>query len=255
MKKIIYLLMLGFVCCLPACEDVEVGYLETENAGYSIDTLSLYNIEERLVEYKAYLVKFNELAEPINEKIDELQEEWYEKDDILYWDYDEPMYELGEQIENASGAEKDRLQAEYDKLNAEREVLRQEMQGIQNEQRKLRNDVKQIAIDMGFDSAAQITDGVSKLENTLKYKIPWVTSGLEGVKGTEPMSYSIVEVRNEKPENAELFRKSLSIMGGGRMHVALDVEAPAGEYIVSIAIDNEGQHAVLEDAFTFIVEE
>ena len=44
-------------------------------------------------------------------------------------------------------------------------------------------------------------------------------------------------------------------MGGGIMFVAFDVEAPAGTYTVSVVVENEGQRAVLEDAFTFILEE
>ena len=60
--------------------------------------------------------------------------------------------------------------------------------------------------------------------------------------------------RNDNPGNAELFRKSLTILGGGRMNVAFDCKAPAGRYVVSVAIENEGQYAVLEEAFTFIVD-
>lgn len=73
--------------------------------------------------------------------------------------------------------------------------------------------------------------------------------------GTEPLMYSIAEVSNESAANAELFRKSLTIMGGGRMYVDQNLEAPAGVYKVSIRIENEGQSALLKDVFTFIVEE
>lgn len=254
MKRVIYLLMLGFVCCLPACQDVEVGYLETENAIYPIDSLSLYNIEVRLAEYKEYEIEYNELAGPINEKIDEINNEILDKQDVM-WGIDDEIWDLDEAIKQATGSEKERLEAELKNLENERESVHSEIRGLENKRWNCQQELKQIAIKMGFDSAAQITDGVLKLENTLKYEIPWVTSELVGVKGTEPMSYSIVGVRNEKPENAELFEKSLTIMGGGRMHVALDLKAPAGRYVVSIAIENEGQYALLKDVFTFIVEE
>ena len=62
-------------------------------------------------------------------------------------------------------------------------------------------------------------------------------------------------MRKETPESAELIREALSIMGGGRIHVALDVKAPAGVYVVSIILENEGLHRLLEDIYTFIVEE
>ncbi len=254
MKRVIYLLMLGFVFSLLACQDVEVGYLETENAIYPIDSLSLYNIEERLVEYKEYEMEYNELAGPINEKIDKINNEILDKQDEM-WGIDDEIWDLNDAIDQATGSEKEKLVAERKNLENERESIHAEIGGLENKKWNYQQEIKQIAIKMGFDSAAQITDGVLKLENTLEYKIPWVTSELVGVKGTEPMSYSIAGVRNEKLENAELFRKSLTIMGGGRMHVAFDFNAPAGKYIVSIAIDNEGQHALLKDAFTFIVEE
>ena len=44
-------------------------------------------------------------------------------------------------------------------------------------------------------------------------------------------------------------------MGGGRMYVEQNLEAPAGRYGVSIRLENKGQRAILEDAFTFIVDE
>ena len=93
------------------------------------------------------------------------------------------------------------------------------------------------------------------MKNTIEYSIPWVTSPIDRVLGTEPLSYYIENVKNESAANAELFRKSLTIMGGGRMYVEQNLEAPAGRYVVSIRIENKGQRAVLEDVFTFIVDE
>ena len=252
MKRIMYVLMLGFVFGLSACEKVEVGYLETNNAVYSIDTLFLYNVEERLVEYKEYEAKFNEQAGPINQRLEAIEEEIEEKRYEIY-DIDDILYDLNYEIE--AGTATDEMRAEYDRLMEEREGINAEIRKLENERWDKRDELKRIAEELGFDSAAQITDGVAKLENTLKYNIPWNTSPLGGILGTQPMTYSIGEIKNEKPENAELFRKSLLIMGGGIMFVAFDVEAPAGTYTVSVVVENEGQRAVLEDAFTFILEE
>ena len=95
---------------------------------------------------------------------------------------------------------------------------------------------------------------IVKLENRIKYQSPWVTQPIESVLGTEPLSYAIANVKNDNLENAELFRQSLTIMGGGRMNVAFGCKAPAGRYVVSIEIENEGQRAVLEEVYTFIVD-
>ena len=100
----------------------------------------------------------------------------------------------------------------------------------------------------------EIYDGIEKIQNTITYQIPWFTSSIQGVLGTEPLQYSIVSVKNESAENAALFNESLSIVGGGRMYVAYDVKAPVGVYTVSIKVENEGQSAVLEDIFTFVIE-
>ena len=252
MKRIIYVLMLGLVFSLSACEDVEVGYLESNNAGYAIDTLFLYNVKERLAEYKEYEAKFNEKAASINERLEEIEVE-LEDNKYEIWDIDDQLSPIFDAIEANTAT--DEMLAERDRLEAERDIISGESEKLEDERWYLWKDLARIAQELGFDSAAQITDGVAKLENTIKYNIPWHTSPIGGILGTQPMSYSIGEVKNENPENAELFRQSLSIMGGGIMFVALDVKAPEGSYIVSIVIENEGQRVVLEDAFTFIVAE
>ena len=252
MKRIIYVLMLGFVFGLSACEGVDVGYVETNNAVCPIDTLFLYNVEERLAEYKEYEAEFNKKAGTINERLEEIEEEMEDKRYDMY-DIDDKLEDIKDAID--AGTATDEMVAEYDRLMEEREGINAEIKALESERWDKREELKRIAKELGFDSAAQITDGVAKLENTLKYNIPWNTSPLGGILGTQPMTYSIGEVKNEKPENAEMFRKSLSIMGGGIMFVAFDVEAPAGTYTVSVVVENEGQRAVLEDAFTFILQE
>lgn len=254
MKRIMYLLLLGAVLGFFACSDVEVGYLDIKNADYPEDTLHIYNVEEKLVEYKAYQAKYNELAGVIDEQVDEVNDEISQKgEDIDNINYD--LEDLLYAMEDASGADKDALQARFDELMVQHEKVMDEIRKLENDRWDLWQKQKEIVKEMGFSSKEELTNAVLKLENTLKYNIPWVTPPLSQILGTEPMRYSIARVKNEKSENAELFQKSLTIMGGGRMYVAFDLKIPAGMYTVSIAIDNEGQHAVLEDAFTFIVDE
>ncbi len=88
----------------------------------------------------------------------------------------------------------------------------------------------------------------------IKNKAPWTTFPIEGVLGTPPIHYEIEEVRSfAGGGDAELFKKELSIIGGGIMYYAYDGKAPKGEYWVSIRISNEGYSVVKKDAFRFIL--
>lgn len=262
MKRIIYLLILGLAFLLPGCEDVEVGYLEAGNAGYSIDTLLIYDVETRLEEYKGYEAELRAAGgDEILDRFVEIAAELQAIDNLLYGPgglgggIDDQMRSIEDAIEKG-GLDSDelaKLEMELERLQKRRDEIKKQFDGLYGEKYDLNKQLRSIAQDLGFDSADDIINTVLMLENKMKFRSPWVTSPIEGILGTEPMRYSIAGVKNENPENAELFRQSLSIIGGGLMQVALDVKAPVGRYKVSILVENEGQKALLEDAFTFIV--
>ncbi len=81
---------------------------------------------------------------------------------------------------------------------------------------------------------------------------PWVSPKLQGVVGTHPMTYEIESV-SSIDGNAEMFKALLTVRGGGRMEFPLVSDIPAGEYVVSLRISNEGQSHVLKNIFTFNV--
>lgn len=83
---------------------------------------------------------------------------------------------------------------------------------------------------------------------------PWVSSNLQGVLGTPPIVYRIVNVNSPDNGDADLFRQELVIRGNGVMLVPLVPKSPKGHYVVSIEISNEDHSQILEDAFTFIIE-
>ena len=87
----------------------------------------------------------------------------------------------------------------------------------------------------------------------IKNKAPWTTLAIEGVLGTPTIHYEIEEVRSLTDGDAELFKKELSIIGGGIMYYAYDGKAPKGEYWVSIRISNEGHSVVKKDVFKLIL--
>lgn len=82
---------------------------------------------------------------------------------------------------------------------------------------------------------------------------PWVSPKMQGVTGTEPVHFEILEVKATEGGDAELFQHLLVIRGGGRMEFPLVSDITPGEYTVSIRISNEGYSKDVIDAFTFVV--
>ena len=87
----------------------------------------------------------------------------------------------------------------------------------------------------------------------IQNKAPWTTLPIEGVLGTPPIHYEIIDVKASDGGDAELFRSELSIIGGGIMYYPMENKAPKGAYTISIKIWNEGHNKILQDAFTFII--
>ena len=87
----------------------------------------------------------------------------------------------------------------------------------------------------------------------IKNNAPWVTQPIQGIEGTAPLIYTIEEVTATEGGDAVMFKQELSIIGNGRFYYPLEHKAPAGKYVVSIRITNEGYSHVLKDVYTFIV--
>ena len=89
----------------------------------------------------------------------------------------------------------------------------------------------------------------------IKNDAPWRALTLQGFLGTPPIMFSIENVTSPNgQEAADLFKKELSILGGGSLLYKLRGEAPLGRYVISVRLTNEGYSKVVPDAFTFIVE-
>ena len=252
MKKIWYILIVGCSLGFFACNDVEVGYLDVKNAAYAVDSLHIYKVEETLDKYNA---DYNEHMSSLLDEIKELQKKEADMGDELDNLMDQ-IYDLMDLQDAATSDEEyEELGIQIEELNNSYKVLFAKYRELGKEIASIKEKtVDKVAQELGFASEAIMKSEIVKLENRIKYQSPWVTQPIESVLGTEPLSYAIANVRNDNPGNAELFRKSLTILGGGRMNVAFDCKAPAGRYVVSVAIENEGQYAVLEEAFTFIVD-
>ncbi len=84
---------------------------------------------------------------------------------------------------------------------------------------------------------------------------PWRALTMQGYLGTPPILFSIENVTSPNgQEAADLFKKELSVLGGGSLLYKLRGEAPRGRYVISVRLTNEGYSKVVPDAFTFIVE-
>ena len=82
---------------------------------------------------------------------------------------------------------------------------------------------------------------------------PWVSPKLQGVIGTSPIEFEVVEVEATEGGNAELFRHLVNVRGGGRMEFPLISDITPGRYRVSLRVFNEGYSHIVKDVFTFIV--
>ena len=83
----------------------------------------------------------------------------------------------------------------------------------------------------------------------IKFKIPWQSGEMEGVEGTNPVKYTIRNVRGKHPEVVTQFRMS----GRGRVELPWDHTVPAGRYMIDMRIANEGHFCDLDSIFIVIV--
>ena len=90
----------------------------------------------------------------------------------------------------------------------------------------------------------------------IENKAPWMTFSLQGYEGTAPITFTIESVTSTAgEEQAALFKEELTIRGGGAMFYPLEHKAGAGTYVVSVRLTNEGDILVIENAYTFLIEE
>lgn len=84
---------------------------------------------------------------------------------------------------------------------------------------------------------------------------PWLTNPIQGIIGTQPLSFTIVDVKGVSEQIKTLIKEKVTIDGAGRIWVPLDAGLPVGEYILSLKVQNEGQTRYLNDIFRLIIEE
>jgi hypothetical protein len=87
-----------------------------------------------------------------------------------------------------------------------------------------------------------------------KYKVPWITIPIQGLRGTFPLLITVDKVTSTSPD-AEKMKKMLHMRGSsGIMEIPFDHGLAPGRYMISLKFSNEGWTKYMKDAFTFIVE-
>ena len=85
-----------------------------------------------------------------------------------------------------------------------------------------------------------------------RYKLPWETTVIEGIRGTNPMKVYVHSAKT-KDGNEKAMLESLKVRGDGTMTIPLTHSVPVGTYVISLRVENEGYTQLIYDCYTFNV--
>ena len=257
MNKILFFCLLAGLL-LAGCHKVTVGYMKTEHAAYPIDELQIFDTVAILTEISRLESASVSLADSLHFAMDSLIEE----SENVYQEYIERWFkELRPLNVDLIELLKDSVShvGEIKTLKEQIKLLEDQIEPLYDKYEEMQDEAYEIKLRLENMDPSESQADVSALESLKKLRlrvanrITWTTSEIEGVDGTAPIFYSISGIRAEKGGDADVFRSELKIKGNGRMEVPYDFKAPAGEYHISIRIENEGYSRVLEEVFTFFI--
>lgn len=114
---------------------------------------------------------------------------------------------------------------------------------------------------LGYATPEECVEGLYNIkqweysEDYDRYKldIPWLSTKIQGVKGTQQVHVEIKEVKSGDGD-AEAMSALLTVRGDGMLKLPLNITSiPVGRYVVSLNIYNEGYSHDVDDVFTIIV--
>lgn len=257
MRNIIYFIAAGIIGLFSACQDVTIGYLESDTAKYTIDTLHILNVNKGLQRLKATEADFYENNKELHDEAKQLMQDsldiarqWKEEEDELLtpiWDEmldesttDEELMELMEQQFQIE----EELEMKYQPL----------IDAIKVKMDEKNEELENLAADMGIGSLAILQKQITDYQEKVDYKLPWASPKIEGVQGTQPLLFSVIGVTSDNAEAAAKFMEYVGVLGDGTIYVDQNVDVSPGNYAVSLKIENEGRTRILENIFTFIMD-
>lgn len=256
MKNTFYLLLSGLLLLFASCHEVTVGYLYTDEAKYPLNRMDIYNIPNRITELKGRLDAFKEQGAALQTEYDRLNENFKGRQSDLDKYNNDVVYPLRDSVEKIIDPIKEPVKHAELKKRLEEQIYPHQKELVkirddaQADLKKVEKAINDLADSLGIESPVIVQKEIDDLQSRLDYEIPWTTSLIQGVLGTEPLLY---EVESVKGPDADTFLRYTGMMGGGRIYVKWDIDVPAGEYVVSVKVSNEGYTKVFEDAFTFVV--
>lgn len=86
-----------------------------------------------------------------------------------------------------------------------------------------------------------------------QYGNPYFTTSVEGVEGTLPMTYSLYDVTTENGD-AHAMKEQMEVQAGiGTIVIPVDHTIPAGDYWISLSVENCYGVLILEDIVKIVV--
>lgn len=251
MKKLIIAILIG--AGLMSCEQEHVGYLLSSEAAYPVDSLVVYNavtLEQTITKMQDDMEHFQQTEEG---KI------LYEKIAACQFKYDSLMAEAKElkkkrtELDDYIWENEDKLPAEeVERLYELYDSMGSMIQDLEGQARVPFDQIKLLEEEIEA-AIGTISQDLADLQSLQKNHATYTTSPIDGIKGTEPLIYTIAEIKVIGEGDAGKFAPYLSVMGGGRIVISWDDKIPVGRYLISLYVENEGWKDLLEDKFTIIV--
>ena len=199
-RNTIYLIATSITWLLLACQDITIGYLESDAAKYTIDTLHIVaNAKSELQRLKVIEIDFYSATSTLQDKIAGLEEELDELQDKLdgsdeYWDaYDElGGTDIEEQFWNdeISFEEYTRL---IDQINKELDD-KFGITALKESLNEAKTTLENLATEMGIGSLEILKKQIAEYQQKIDYKLPWTSAKIEGVQGTQPLLFTVIGI-------------------------------------------------------------
>lgn len=122
------------------------------------------------------------------------------------------------------------------------------------------NPEYEMLLQLGFNSAQLIAMGIYPTVSTgggedydrHRLGIPWVSTPIEGVEGTLPITANIENVTTNIGDISKLLQQ-ITVYGNGVFSIPVTHDISPGRYVISLKFTNEGYSKSLKDIFTIIV--